>query len=393
MKFTKTEIDRIPPGDPGGTWHPDDDTPGLYVVAYPSGARVFAVRVRNVAGRRRVLRLGRYGRVTPDAARRKARELLAEAALGGDPAADRDEARRKPTWGDWTDRYLERVAFTKKHARVDSRFLGRTKGTRYATIARRWKDRPVDEVTREDIENARTEIAKSGHAPAANRWTASIRACLSAAVKSGLIPYNPAARLTPFLENAPRARVFSDDEMTAFLRAVAAEKDVLGAAALRWLAESGARLSEVLRAKWTDLDLEAEPATWRIPSPKSGRPQIVPLAPSTVALLKRLPKMGPLVIPGRKDEPRPDLRKTWERVLRAAGLEKSGLHVHDLRRSFGLAVARSAGLHVASRLLRHSDIRVTEACYAPLGMAELAAAMERRAHVLPFAAKPKAKAS
>jgi len=38
-------------------------------------------------------------------------------------------------------------------------------------------------------------------------------------------------------------------------------------------------------------------------------------------------------------------------------------------------VSKQAGLHVASKLLRHSDIRVTERVYAPLGIDELRVAM------------------
>jgi len=49
--------------------------------------------------------------------------------------------------------------------------------------------------------------------------------------------------------------------------------------------------------------------------------------------------------------------------------------IHDVRRTFGLHVTRTAGLHVASKLLRHSDIRVTQKVYAPLDLAELREAM------------------
>jgi integrase len=48
-----------------------------------------------------------------------------------------------------------------------------------------------------------------------------------------------------------------------------------------------------------------------------------------------------------------------------------GVHVHDLRRTYGLRVARHAGILAASKLLRHSDARVTSRVYAPLGLDEL----------------------
>ncbi|HQR44587.1 MAG TPA: hypothetical protein PK598_01065 [Thermoanaerobaculia bacterium] len=70
------------------------------------------------------------------------------------------------------------------------------------------------------------------------------------------------------------------------------------------------------------------------------------------------------------------------------------VHIHDLRRTFGLHVAKAAGLHVASKLLRHGDVRITERVYAPLGIETLRAAVEKRSEVLPFPkAATKSKAS
>ncbi len=50
--------------------------------------------------------------------------------------------------------------------------------------------------------------------------------------------------------------------------------------------------------------------------------------------------------------------------------------MHDIRRTFGLEVSRAAGLHVASKLLGHSTVKVTERVYAPLQEKELREAAE-----------------
>ncbi|MBK9966140.1 MAG: site-specific integrase [Holophagales bacterium] len=172
--------------------------------------------------------------------------------------------------------------------------------------------------------------------------------------------------------------------MGRFLSALEAETDPYVRAAFRLLVETGARLSEVLHARWEDIDREA--GLWRIPSPKSGHPQVVPLGSRTLAMLERLPRQPeecPFVIVGKDPtKPRADLRTPWDRLKLTA--ELGDVRVHDIRRSFGLAVAKAAGLHVASKLLRHSSIRITEQVYAPLGIEDLRAAVERRADVLPF---------
>jgi integrase len=48
--------------------------------------------------------------------------------------------------------------------------------------------------------------------------------------------------------------------------------------------------------------------------------------------------------------------------LRSQGI-KSAKPIHELRKAFGSAICEKAGIHQASRSLRHSDIRVTSQVY------------------------------
>ena len=344
--------------------------------------------------------IGPYGVETIESARAKARRVLSSANLGTDVAEERKKRREMPTFTAWVDTYLSRVRTENKDPRSYEKFLGK-ESPKGKALRAKWGKRPIDTITPEDVlafrdglrrekrkkngeaaKDATAAPAPKGPPPTtANRWTGAVRACFSAAIRAGHITTNPARGHTPLIEAAPRARVLSPDEMERFLRALEAEPDVHVRAAFRLLVETGARLSEVLRARWEDVDLAA--GLWRIPSPKSGHPQVVPLGTRTAAMLKKLAKKGPYVIAGRKaDEPRADLKNPWERLRTEA--ELGDVRVHDIRRSFGLEVAKSAGLHVASKLLRHSSIKVTEQVYAPLGLEDLRAAVEKRADVLLF---------
>lgn len=404
-KLTKRLIDAIEPGEAGGTWHGDSELPGLYLRSYPTGAKVFIVRF--LAGRqRRYVVVGRYGPLTVDMARKRAKEILGTVALGGNPAEEKERARKMPTFGEWVDTYLSRVRLENKDPRSYEKFLG-ARSPKGKDLRARWGNRLLDSITPEDVSAFRDNLRKvsrkrkerradaTGDADAkpkeaapkgpppttANRWMGAVRACFSAAVRAGHVRSNPAKGHTPLREAPPRARVLTTDEMERFLRALENEEDPHVKAAFRLLVETGARLTEVLRARWEDLDLES--ALWRIPSPKSGYPQTVPLGARTVAMLERLPKVGPYVTAGRDPKrPRADLKKPWERLRTTAVL--GDVRIHDIRRSFGLEVAKAAGLHVASKLLRHSSIKVTEAAYAPLGIDDLRAAVEKRADVLHF---------
>ena len=292
----------------------------------------------------------------------------------------------------WVPRYIALIASRKKRTDADRRYLGRA--------VELWGDRLLDTIARADIEDgmrieadrARETLRRrgtplgpeSGNATA-NRWLAAVSACLEEARRQGLIRTNPCRDVRPYREAPPRARVLSSDEQERLVAAVLDEPDEIVRAAFILLLETGARKSEVLGMRWDDLDLEA--ATWRIPSPKAGRPQIVPLTEPLVQLLRELPRTSEWVITGPRGR-RHDLRGEWRRLKERAGIPRD-VTIHDLRRTFGLRIARTAGLHIASRLLRHSSIRITEQVYAPLGLDDLRQAAAA-ASTLP-AANPAAK--
>ena len=388
MRITKETLPRLKTDDPRGRRFYDSSVRGLGIKVLPNGTKTFELRYGGRKHRRR-LTLGRFGDLTLDQARELAKDVLAQArraALGQamDPAEVRRRQKEMPTFSAWTTEYVKRIRGRLKSAKSIAWNLDRAVDA--------WGPRALDAVGRADVEALFQKIGKTGPT-GANRWLAYTRSLFAEAVREGILSSNPAAGIGKMIEKPPRNRVLTDDEMKAFLGAVAQEEDVHARAGLYLLIETGARLSEVLRAKWEDLDLDS--ATWRIPSPKAGHPQAVPLSRSIVAKLKRLPRLGEYVVAGRdRRTQRFDLKGPWERALalaREAGKKSragagflENVTVHDLRRTFGYHVAKSAGLHVASKLLRHGDVRITEKVYAPLGIEELREAVEGHSEVLPF---------
>ena len=88
-KLTKRTVDATrPTAERFIIW--DTALPGFGLRVEPSGAKVFIARYRAGGGRagtRRQATIGRYGTVTADEARAKAKTLLGKAAGGGDPSA------------------------------------------------------------------------------------------------------------------------------------------------------------------------------------------------------------------------------------------------------------------------------------------------------------------
>jgi len=374
FKITRRSLDALRLSDRSerGEWHADRDLPGFVAVAYLTGRVSFFARYR-VNGLRHVVKLGDYPAVMPEAARKAALAVLGGAAKGEDEAARRKAARegatakaKRITFSIWRGMYIKDAARRLKSTKEPARYL--------AIAGEEWDARPLVEITVRDVETLRNRLAARGRTQA-NRWLATVAASFSHTLRLGITEKNPAMHV-PFLpENPPRARVLSDDEEKRLREAVAMHPDPFVRAAFTLLIDTGARLSEVLRAKWNDFDLDEDDhaGTWRIPSPKSGRPQAVPILPHVGAIIAKTPRLddSPFLLPGRNDlVHREGLRKPWAALVKAAKIGDD-VHIHDLRRSFGLRVTRSQGIFAASKLLRHSDSRITERVYAPLAPKDL----------------------
>ncbi len=361
-RINKRLVDSLKPKDGKKIVVYDLHLTGFGLVVYPSGRRSFFVEY-GPRGARRRMTLGAYGPLTVEQARAMALETLSTAVHGDDPLDARRARQQAVRFGDFKDEYIEAVKKRKKQPRHDIRFLG--------MASEHWKRRTLASITPRDVQNLMLEISGRGHTTA-NRWLASVRAFFEEACRQGLIEHNPARRIQKFRENPPRDRVLTDEELTRVMDAIEQLKDPFVRTALLVIIHTGARKAEVLNAKWEQIELDA--GIWRIPSPKAGHPQVMPLDEYTVELLRKAERSGPWLVPGRKEgSHRSDLKRPWDTVREAAGV--MDVNIHDVRRTFGLRVARQAGLHVASKLLRHSDIRVTERVYAPLGIDELREAM------------------
>ena len=130
-------------------------------------------------------------------------------------------------------------------------------------------------------------------------------------------------------------------------------------AAIRLLTLTGARLREILDAKWEHVDLER--GMIFLPDSKTGRKPIY-LSAAAAAILSALPRIdgNPYVIPGEKTgQPRADLKRPWDAICEVAGLD--GVRLHDLRHSFAsVGAGASLGLPIIGKLLGHSQPSTTQ---------------------------------
>jgi integrase len=182
-----------------------------------------------------------------------------------------------------------------------------------------------------------------------------------------------------------RARYLSSDELRRVTAAIEQECDP-------WpdyfplLLLTGVRKGTLRQATWAQFDLEGSQPVWSIPTTKNGDPLVLPLVPTSVAILKRRRKAlwqggrkptSPWVFPrkGKPHLPIRDTREAWARILTAAEVE--GARIHDIRRTHGtLATLGGATLQAVGRSLGHKSVQATQVyAIANITMAAQAAAI------------------
>ncbi len=108
VRLNKRVVDGLRPAEKTIIYY-DAELKGFGVRITPAGARSWIVEYRPGGGRSsptKRMTIGPLGTLTPDEARRKARDVLANARLGGDPAAEQSRQRGALTLAQAAQRFL-----------------------------------------------------------------------------------------------------------------------------------------------------------------------------------------------------------------------------------------------------------------------------------------------
>lgn len=355
------------------------------------GAKSWIVEYRPGNGGRGVnkrrLSLGSADVITPEEARSSARDLLAKARLGDDPAERRAEDRTAPTIASLKERYFAETQPTRKprtrefyegvwsnhiiprlgHIRARDLHAGDVSmahaaiGKKSPTMANRflalvshfcnWCERarirsrhsnPVEEL---DSKSRFKEVKRKRYL--SHREYTSLGAAITKAEVDGVI-WNPDPQKKS--KHAPKL---------ASSRTTKIDADV--ADGLRLLLLTGARLREILHLRWTEVDLDT--ATLNLEDSKTGAKAILlnEAAKAVINRLKARKVKGQIyVIKGDVlDKPRSSLKRPWAIVKELSGL--SDLRIHDLRHSFAsISVGGGFSLELIGGLLGHNSVSTTQ---------------------------------
>lgn len=306
--ITKRAVDAAKPTE-RDTFIWDDEISGFGLKVTPTGRKVYVFQYRiarpGEAERTPAKRytIGKHGKLTPEQARSRAKELAALVENGIDPRQrDLDEIAARD--------HAEKLAAEKSRLESDLSF---------EKVAAVWLDHYENEKDRRPSSLRLAKLVVNNHLkpllagkPIPHIGRADLQPIFDAiparqrgmrravfayasvlfgwAYRRGDIPENPL--LSMVKPEVPRARdrVLSDDELRAVWKASETLGDPFGPY-FRLLILTGQRRSEVAGMKWEELDRVAR--TWTIPSDraKNRTPHIVPLGQSVVKELVRLAKI------------------------------------------------------------------------------------------------------
>lgn len=347
----------------------DEAIPGFGVRLYASGKKSFVLSYRS-DGRKRLMVLGRFGAdLTIEQARDSARKLRVQVREGGDPVEDRRRAGRGNTLGDLIGAYLLRHASQKRTGAADERKLK-------LNIPASWRSRNASALRRAEIAELHHTIGM--RAPyEANRLLEVLRKMFKLAKVWGFIDEshpNPAEGIDKFKEKK-RKRWVTPEEVRRLGQAIDDEPNVYVQAAIWLLLLTGLRRSELLGAKWSNVDFDR--GVLKLPETKSGEEQSVPLSGAALAILQSVPRQegNPYILPGAKPGRHlVNIGRPWARIRHDAGVDD--VRLHDLRRTVGSWLSQQGvDLNLIKDALRHQSISTT-LIYARLGKDAARDAME-----------------
>src|SRR5215472_204793 len=244
---------------------------GLGLRMTSNGAKSWVAMYRH-NGRLRRLTLGSYPALPLVDARRQASAALRAAALGHDPAGEKQRSRKAETFGEIAESYIELYAKQNKRSwKEDRRALDRD-------LLPRFKNRKAASITRRELRNLLREIVNRGAPVLANRTLEIMRRIYNWALEEETegLEANQFAGMQPIGEEKRRNRVLSDEEILKVWNALAREKYSV-AARYRLALLLGQRPGEHRRMRWQDLDVET--GWWTLPGEftKNQRTHRIPI--------------------------------------------------------------------------------------------------------------------
>lgn len=280
-KLTKRVVDQAEPlSSPYFVW--DSELRGFGARIDPRGTKTFIVRYRprgqGASGPKRFVTIGRYGTLTAEEARSRARSILGKVANGEDPAGKLALQKAAAGFAEIVDVFLNEHVRPKRKRSTALGYEALLKSHAVPVLG----SRKAETITRADVAKLHGSLRDRPYQ--ANRLLAVIGSLYSFAEARGLVPEgcNPARRIEKYREDSREGFLVAEELVR--LGSAIREGETVGiswqiddskpkskhlakpehqrtvlspqaAAAIRLLIFTGARLREILHLRWDHVDL------------------------------------------------------------------------------------------------------------------------------------------
>lgn len=340
----------------------------LYLVVDPSGAKRWMLRV-TIQGRRRDVGLGGLKTVSLAAARDKATEWRRKAREGADPLAERRRERMLKAMPSF-EVIAREVHQSHSQSFRNDKHRGQWISSLEEYVFPKIGSRRVDELQPSDVLTVLSPIwlTKSETARRIRqRMKIVFNFAKAKGYRSGDNPLDGISEVLPkHSEKQKHHAALSYSAVPQFIEGLRAAPSVGLSVrlAFEFLILNASRTSEVLLARWDEIDIDNK--TWTIPADrmKAGEEHRVPLSPRCLEVLEEAGKIsdgGPYVFPGRAQG---RALSNMAFIMALRHMKHANITPHGFRSTFRDWCEESGfGHNVAEAALAHTIKDKTEKAY------------------------------
>ncbi len=285
------------------------DGSGLYLEVTPSGGKYWKLKYRYL-GKEKKLTIGPYPIISLQEARFKREDAKRQLIEGIDPGQVKLEEKRqrlfdaqntfKAVAENWQDH--NGLKWSENHARTVRRRLEQDV---YPVLGRK----PIADIKPPDIIFMVKRIEDREAYEMARRALQYVRQVYDYGICHAIVDRNPVTHMRGILKTAPKENFAAIDirqlpELVGKLNRNEARLFPQTLYAMKLLMLTFVRTSELIKARWEEVDFEN--AMWVIPAPrmKTRRDHLVPLSNTSLSILRELKRLNghrPYVFPSKTD--------------------------------------------------------------------------------------------
>ncbi|MBX9568597.1 MAG: site-specific integrase [Candidatus Obscuribacterales bacterium] len=359
------KIDSLPFPEKGKEYYFDLKQPGLCLVVNLKGKSFYWIKQHKGVSYRTML--GQYPALRLDDARGAVAEAMASLARGEKPRI----AMESMTLGQLWEKYS-------KIAKREQKSWKNTLDYYTRHIQKYWESKIIRLIEQTDVQEWLYSIGETSGKHTANRAFIVLQAAINWGLQNKILSLetSPVKQIKTYkLES--RDRFLYGSEYDRFMAEVEKASPNMRDF-IKICLFTGARKSNVLALKWSDINWEL--AYWRIDGKhyKNGETQYIHLSQMALEVLRKRPRESEWVFPsknassGHMSFP----QKSFQRIAKRANVQN--VRIHDLRRTFAshLAIKSKGNVQLTvSKALGQRDLR-SSAIYMQLPPAHVREAVE-----------------